>query len=460
MKKKIVWAVLFLFVAGTALWFFTALTRIEERFPWIQSYVLDQFRREGRSPVKGPRHVMFLFTDHFEPHDQATMDRWNENYPKMAAGHKDADGKMPQHSWFWYFSYSNEQGKTNFLRQLASWAYDGYGEVELHLHHAFDSQETFLNKMSEMIRLSQETGAMVTQGPRPQTAFGFIHGLWGLDNSRGPGACGVNNELILLRRLGCYADFTQASWGAMHPKTVNRLYYAVDDPNQPKSYDSGPLMEVGQPARGDLLIFEGPSVVRFAVSRPIYDHGDVTQVDLPTPERIDGWVKTGIHVKGRPEWIFVKVFTHGALEEDHVAVLGEWRDKLHSYLEKKYNDGNHYALHYVNAREAYNIAKAAEAGKTGNPNDYRDFLIPPYVNRFFHASVPFEIYSLEQDRGALRFLAPAGTQAEVRIRAFKVKVSGDAKVTGSKVLKDETVLTLKVKGSGVVGLTYSRGEGE
>ena len=29
-------------------------------------------------------------------------------------------------------------------------------------------------------------------------------------------------------------------------------------------------------------------------------------------------------------------------------------------------------------REMYNIIKAAEAGKSGNPNDYRDFVLPAY----------------------------------------------------------------------------------
>ena len=44
-------------------------------------------------------------------------------------------------------------------------------------------------------------------------------------------------------------------------------------------------------------------------------------------------------------------------------------------LSKEYNDGENYILHYVSAREMYNIAKAAEAGKNGNPNEYRDFIL-------------------------------------------------------------------------------------
>jgi hypothetical protein len=50
---------------------------------------------------------------------------------------------------------------------------------------------------------------------------------------------------------------------------------------------------------------------------------------------------------------------------------------MHMHLERAYNDGERYVLHYVSAREVYNIIKAAEAGKQGNPNEYRDFILPP-----------------------------------------------------------------------------------
>ncbi len=46
---------------------------------------------------------------------------------------------------------------------------------------------------------------------------------------------------------------------------------------------------------------------------------------------------------------------------------------MHDHLERVYNDGSNYVLHYVTAREMYNIIKAAEAGRSGNPREYRDF---------------------------------------------------------------------------------------
>lgn len=427
---------------------------MNERYPWIWAYIADQISPSKEHVKVGPTHVMFFFTDHFEPHDQAAMDRWVEGYPKLAEKHRDADGKYPQHSWFWYFDKSDDPEKLRFLKQLAELTYRGFGEMELHLHHYNDNEESFLKKMGRALQLSQQTGALITKETHPRTTFGFIHGRWSLDNSRGPGDCGVNNELILLRRLGCYADFTHPSWGKMHPKVVNRIYYATDDPLKPKSYDRGKEMRVGAPGIGDLLIFEGPSVVRFKGFKPIYDHGEISADELPMPERIDGWVKANVHVKGRPEWVFVKVFAHGALHGDSGAVLGAQAEQMYAYLEQHYNDGKRYVLHYVTAREAYNIAIAAEAGKTGNPNDFRDFTMAPYVNRFMTSSLPYEVISIDDKKAVVKFLAPAGSEAEVRLRAQSVSISGGADLKNLKEEKDETVLKLILKDKGIIGLTF------
>jgi len=48
-------------------------------------------------------------------------------------------------------------------------------------------------------------------------------------------------------------------------------------------------------------------------------------------------------------------------------------------MENSYNDNEKYRLHYMAAREAFNVVKAAEDGKDGNPNEYRDYVIQPYL---------------------------------------------------------------------------------
>ena len=91
--------------------------------------------------------------------------------------------------------------------------------------------------------------------------------------------------------------------------------------------------------------------------------------------------RAGVHVPGRPEWLFIKLFAHGAgSPADIEAVTGPDFDRLLEALERDYNDGTRYVLHYITAREAYNIAMAAADGKTGNPVDYLDYVIPPYLS--------------------------------------------------------------------------------
>ena len=54
---------------------------------------------------------------------------------------------------------------------------------------------------------------------------------------------------------------------------------------------------------------------------------------------------------------------------------------MFNYLESKYNDGKKYVLHYVTAREMYNIIKALEEGEADdNPEYYRNHkvLAPKY----------------------------------------------------------------------------------
>ncbi len=100
---------------------------------------------------------------------------------------------------------------------------------------------------------------------------------------------------------------------------------------------------------------------------PRIENADVRRSSPPRPDRTDLWVRTGIHVAGRPDWVFVKVHTHGTQENDIDTLLGAADRCVVHDLETRYNDGKRYVLHYVTAREMYNIIKAAEAGLDGNP---------------------------------------------------------------------------------------------
>jgi hypothetical protein len=154
---------------------------------------------------------------------------------------------------------------------------------------------------------------------------------------------------------------------------------ATDDPG-PKSYSRALPLD----AKGDLVIFQGPIMVSPSLSiRHLFldvDDANLHAAVPPSPERVDRWVRADIHVPSRPDWIFIKAFAHGAQSDGDIdAVLGPAMDETLTYLEHHYNDGSRYILHYVTAREAYNLVRAAVAGAAGEPAKLMNFGVPPYV---------------------------------------------------------------------------------
>jgi hypothetical protein len=332
------------------------------------------------------KHLIFIFVDHFEPSNRDQVETWTRQYPRFAKRFEDAAGNRPRHTWFY-------DGEDPFvLSALGRLCSMKLGEIEIHLHHGRDTAQGLRETLEKRKRLWAGFGALVTPGPGPTSTFGFIHGKWSLDNSRGEEFCGVNNELTVLREAGCYADFTFPAWGRMQPAKRSSIYYAKDDPKQPKSYDTGQDVEAGRPPSGDLLIFEGPGRFSGIPRSPARIPGLARLADRiwltcaldghlpPWPDRVDRWVREDVTVKGRPEWVFVKVHTHGARPDNYPVYFGEWAERLYTYLGMKYNDGRQWKLHYATAREAYNMVKAAEAEKVGDPEEYRNYVIAPYLN--------------------------------------------------------------------------------
>lgn len=344
--------------------------------------------------VEGPLHIFFCFVDHFEPgqHNDRVTD-WLERYRKQVVGHVDADGRKPQHTW----CYPCEQLVPDHLNQLSRAAFDGYGEIELHLHHENDTSETLRATLQKAINDYSKVGAFISPwSKRPQ--FGFVHGNWSLDNSRnveGRNFCGVNDELTILRDLGCYADFTFPSHEIQsEPGKINSIYYAIDNPSKPKSYDWGSDACTWEQQSGDLLMVEGPLALDWGRRKfgilPYVEDSDLASYNPPATRRIRNWLDAGIHVMGRPNWVFIKVHSHSAHPQHAAYVLGPEMTSVYEALETIYNDGVNYVLHYVTARETYNIIKAAEAGETGKPDSYLDYCIPKPLNRHFYCDQLFD----------------------------------------------------------------------
>lgn len=358
---------------------------------WLPG-LIRSYRRRPRLPESGPIDVMLCIADHFEPGhgspgldvERARMDAWMERLPLLAERFTDADGQHPRHTFF----FPAEEYRREHLDRLASLCAAGFGEVEIHLHHDGDTSYGLRSTLLEFTtRLAHDHG-LLTRTPDGQIAYGFIHGNWALDNARPDGRyCGVNDELTILRETGCFADFTQpAAPDISQTRTVNSVYYAVDNPRRPRSHDYGIEAHVARtPPRDGLLLIQGPIALdwqrRIWGVLPGLDVGaiDGSPGYAPLVRRFRTWVEAGIGVRGRPEWIFVKIHTHGAPERNAAQLLGPAMAAFHEAIGREFNDGRRYRLHYVTAREMVNIVRAAEADKKGNPGDYRDYILPPPV---------------------------------------------------------------------------------
>lgn len=351
---------------------------------WIFPYLGGcLFKNEGVKQA-GPVDIIFCFVDHFEPKrglpgrpvEKKRMDFWADNYPFLAGKHRDSDGIMPRHTFF----YPAEEYEEEYIDTLARLCRKGFGEVEIHLHHDKDTAEGLKIKIEEFKGRLAKKGLLAQDKSSGEFRYAFIHGVWALGNSLPGGrCCGVNNELSVLRQTGCFADFTlPAAYSCAQTSKINSIYYACDT-GRPKPHDTGIDVEKGKPASGDLMIIQGPLALNFRARKfgifPKIEHGEISFNDPPTKSRVDLWVSQRITVKNKPDWVFVKIYTHGVRDDNLDKGYFDGLDKMFGYLEARYNDGRDHRLHYVTAREMYNIIMAAQEGKEGNPHQYRDYAL-------------------------------------------------------------------------------------
>lgn len=355
-------------------------------FIWLPVFVQSFFRKKEKPHSSSPVHIMFCFVDHYEPGNgkadnslaKERVSLWIKDYPILASKHKDADGIVPQHTWF----YPPHNNQSDHLARIVSLCQDNFGEIEMQLchNHFFPSTEKNGNLAQKIKSCVKSYAKLGIWGEIDgKKSYGFIHGNGSFVPNTGEAICGVANELSILKSTGCYANFTFPAHGRYQPRMVNSIYYAQGHSSGPKYYDKGIPVKCGGRENGDLMIIQGPKGIRWRgkpfLSQLCIENSEIDFTNVPTKKRIDYWIKNGICIAGQPNWIFIKVFCYGALEQSYKSILGKYADKMYSYLENKYNDGKLYQLHYVTAREMYNIIKAAERGKVGNPNNYRDFAV-------------------------------------------------------------------------------------
>lgn len=347
------------------------------------SYVQQWPRRRCPRPEE-PVHLLLCFADHYEPKfkkpspevARQRVQTWVETYPRQFARFRDSDGRPPRYTFF----FPSEEYEPEYLAALAELCRAGYGEVEIHLHHHMDTAAALRQNLREFRdTLVQEHGLLARRRDTGEIAYGFIHGNWTLCDWHGNGRnCGVPEELDILRETGCYADFTMPSAPSItQAPRVNRMYYARNLPGQPRSHEQGVNIGTGPAPPDSLLLIPGPLVLdwknRKRVLVPSLENGCVQQSQPASVARLSNWLRARVQVPQRPDWYFVKLHMHGAPENAHEVLLGEPMVRFHEDLARLARDRPNFHVHYVTAREMYNLARAAEAGWQGTVNDARDY---------------------------------------------------------------------------------------
>jgi hypothetical protein len=341
---------------------------------WLAPYILSYI--DGTNNIysaDAAEHLIFIVVDHHEqPFGEEAgpaAHQWISEYKSVVNGLTDDYGNQFKYTWFYPYDHKRE----DVLIQLNELVYNGYGEIEFHWHHELRDQD-FAIQVIEAANWFTSFGAMLPIGDYSKPAFGYIAGNWNLDSGRCNNDCDASFQLDHLLDAGAYADFTFSSNSTAQPSKFSSIYYATDS-KAIKSYDTGHDVTVGGKVKG-LMIFEGPTALDF---RDItVEHAQLEAwYGSDWPHRINLWVDNSPFVKGRPEWKFVKAYTHGVQSKELILKI-KFRNLIEELI--KYSSNKKLKLHFATAREAYNMVKAAEAGHSGDPELFRDYLIPPPAN--------------------------------------------------------------------------------
>jgi hypothetical protein len=332
---------------------------------WLQPYLADRARRVMGEGSPRVQHVWFAIADHFEPfwnhadHETARrrVNAWRDRWPEVAARvSRNYACPPPRYTFF----YPVEQYQPDLLDALAEMTHEGIADVEVHIHHDGEGREDFIHRIGAFCEtLRGRHGLLRTVDGRIR--FGFIHGNWALDNSLEGGRwCGLNDEITILRQLGCYADFTMPSGASpSQARTINSVYWCTDDPSAPKSYDRGTPVHAGERTSGDLLMIPGPFGLRWKERLvPRLETGEIAAYDPPTAYRARHWFDLAPRIG---EHAFLKLYTHGATPSNSEALLSADLFKLFT-LAGAEAERRGAKIHFVSAWQMYLAVAAISQG--------------------------------------------------------------------------------------------------
>jgi len=356
---------------------------------WMPAYF---WQFVTRPKPRGTTHLMIALADHFEPaivpedgsarapyHEQERrLERWCLEYPKLFSEWRDAEDRPFVHTYF----YPAEQYEPGLVARLAEHCHRGWGEIEVHLHHGMrapDSPENTRLVFSQFReQLARQHGCLSYWDGSPKPRYAFVHGNFALANSDGGHACGVDSELQVLADTGCYADFTlpTAAFHGAQISKINSIYECLPPLNVRAAHRRGHDLQRGSLPQIFPLIVQGPLMldlpVRAGRRKVSIENAALNGTNPPSLHRLNLWKRASIAVKGKPDWLFIKLHCHGMDSTHEKATLGSG---MQSFLRELITSSKERQeiLHFVTAREMVNIILAACDGKDGNPGQYRDY---------------------------------------------------------------------------------------
>lgn len=342
--------------------------------------------------MSGPVHLILALADHFEPaidptdgykrvarpEQERRLEEWCRDYPKAATEWRDHDGRPFVHTYF----YPAEQYDEGLVARLADHCQQGWGEIEIHLHHGMHTPDTAENTRRVLIefrdRLAFRHRVLAVEEGTTQARYAFVHGNWALANSAEGRGCGVDSEMRILAETGCYADLTLPT-SVLHPAQIgkiNSLYECALPLDQAAPHREGHDLAVGRRPQKFPLMIQGPLVTDVSgtlrSAKPALENGAISNANPMTLDRLALWKRAQIRVAGRPDWLFIKLHCHGMNPTQKDEVLG---GAFRKFLEDLVSGarGREETLHFVTAREMSNIILAACDGREGNPGNFRDY---------------------------------------------------------------------------------------
>jgi hypothetical protein len=380
--------------------------KMRSNIGWLPAYVFQRLARRFE-PSVDRLHLIIAIANHFEPsmtHDGCYADLtkqkrrlidWCRDYPRVAAEWLDADGYALRHTYF----YPAEQYNPDLIDTLAEHCRKGWGEIEIHLHHGLKEPDTAENTRQVLVDFRNTLaahGCLSRFDGSGEPRYAFVHGNWALANSAGGSCCGVDEEMQILADTGCYADFTLPS--APHRAQVakiNSLYECALPLDESAPHRRGRDLIVGRVPEVFPLIVQGPLLLDFSrVSRdtllPRIENAELTAKNPPTMDRLRRWKQAAIVVRGRPDWLFIKLHCHGLDPREQAVMTGPSISNFLRDLLRNANDSEHQ-VHFVSAREMTNIILAACDGHNENPGQYRDYRLKLIQGRAENRQKPLEM---------------------------------------------------------------------